>query len=73
MTEKEENKIYNIMSKFHTSAMDLGDEANADESHGGAIQTKEERDDFIQHFEKYLNKVNSHFQNIKTALNSVED
>jgi hypothetical protein len=73
MTEKEEDKIYNIMAKFHEAAMNLGNEANADESHGGAISTKAERDDFIQHFEKYLNKANSHFQNIKTALNNVVD
>lgn len=71
MTEKEEEKIYDIIAKFHEAATNLGKEASADANHGGAIQTKEDRDDFIQHFEKLLNKTNSHFQNAKIALNNV--
>jgi|TARA_B110000259_G_scaffold186588_1_gene238233 hypothetical protein len=73
MTEKEEDKFYDMLKSFHKAAMNLGHEARADDSHGGGIQTKAERDDFIQHFEKLLNKTNSHFQNVKTALNNVVD
>jgi flagellar hook-basal body complex protein FliE len=72
MTDKEEEKIYNTIAEFHKASQKLGSEARADSSAGGGIQTKEERDDFIQWFGGFVKKVNQTYDKAKNELNSVK-
>lgn len=72
MTEKEEDKIYMLIEEFHCASITLGQEAESDGNHGGGINTKEERDDFIQHFGKLVNKVKSQYDNVCAELNKIE-
>lgn len=66
-------KLYEDFGKIVDHGKDLGDELEAENDHGVGFETKENRDDFIEYFDKKVTKLMNGYMNFKNKLNSVQD